>query len=283
MQVGWLIDASVFDAYHAEFVAACRRNGCDVVSVNRPSPPYRWDDTESAYRQAFPAGSCVVTHADIDLVNRVVADRRWIPGAFATVRHFFCSHYFPHLSEFLLNRDHLLLPFSELEARAAELFERFGHDGKIFVRPDSPLKLFTGLIVSKQTLREDLEFMAFYEFPRDSALVVSSPKAIAREWRFVVADHEVVAASLYMERANLVSRAGAPAEARSLAETIAASPFEPDPVWVLDVCETTDGEFRLLEVGGFSFASWYACDKDAIIQAASRVALRLYEADAKKT
>lgn len=40
MTVGWLIDACVFDSYHDELAAAVTRNGHEVVSVNRPNPPF---------------------------------------------------------------------------------------------------------------------------------------------------------------------------------------------------------------------------------------------------
>ena len=117
-----------------------------------------------------------------------------VPGVFATVENFFCSSYFPHFREYLLNRDHIMLPFADLRHRRQELFEMFGRNGKIFVCPDSPLKLFTGLVVSEETFEKDLEFMAFYEFPPDSVVVVSSPKGIVKEWRFVVANGQIVAA-----------------------------------------------------------------------------------------
>lgn len=276
MSVGWLLDASVFDSYHDELADAIVRNGFVVKSINRPNPPYGWDDTDSAYRRAFPDGSCVVTHADIDLVNRVRSDARWSPGAFATVDHFFCSHYFPHFLKYLLNHDHVMLPFSALAPRSKELFDRFGRERRIFVRPDSPLKLFTGLVVSRDTFEKDLEFMAFYEFPGESLVVVSSPKSILKEWRFVIADQQVVASSEYKEGEMLVARPGADDIALTLAREILDDGFAPDPVWVMDICETTGHQFHLLEIGGFSFSNLYACDKDAVVQAVSRVALRIW-------
>ncbi len=273
MNVGWLLDASVFDTYHDELADAIVRSGFEVRSINRPNPPYGWDDTESAYRNAFPFGSCVVAHADIDLINRVRSDARWVPGAFATIEHFFCSHYYRHFRKYLLNRDHLMLPFSELPNRSKELFDQFGRDRRIFVRPDSPLKLFTGLVVSHDTFDKDLEFMAFYEFPVDSLVVVSSPKSIIKEWRFVIANEHIVAGSQYKEGEDLVARPGAHDNASALATKIAKSGFAPDPVWVMDICETANHEFHLLEIGGFSFSNLYACDKYDVVRAVSGVAL----------
>jgi hypothetical protein len=276
VSVGWLLDASVFDSYHDELADAIVRNGFEVKSINPPNPPYRWDDVGLAYRRAFPAGACVVTHADIELVGRVLDDALWIPGAFATVDHFFCSSYFPHLGHFLLNPDHSVLPFAELAPRSKSLFETYGRNGQIFVRPDSPLKLFSGLLASRDTFEKDLAFMAFYEFPPESLVVVSSPKTITKEWRFVVAGQRVVASSLYKDGDELISQPGSDDGARVLAEAIVAVGYAPDPVWVMDICRTADDRFHLLEIGGFSFSNLYACDKDAVVSAVSDVAANIH-------
>ena len=40
----------------------------------------------------------------------------------------------------------------------------------------------------------------------------------------------------------------------------------------MDICQTADGEFHLLEIGGFSFADLYSCDKAAVVAAVSEAA-----------
>lgn len=277
MNVGWVIDASVFFDYCDELAAAVVRQGQTVRLVNRPRPPYGWDDTDQAYRRSFSEGSCVVTHADIDLVHRVLADRIWTPGGFATAGGCDCSRYFPHLGRFLLNQDYMMLPFGEIRRCADFLFNVFGLDGRIFIRPDSALKLFTGQIVSHGELDRDLEHMAFYEFPTESLVVVSSPKEIDREWRFVVAREIVVAGSQYKRDGAMSIASDIPLEARQKAEEVAAAGYAPDPVWILDVCRTTDGRHHLLEIGSFSFANLYACDKDAVARAVSNVAWEIHQ------
>lgn len=277
MSVGWLLDATVFDAYHDELAAAIVRNGDIVKSLNRPNPPYGWEDTDNSYRGAFAEKSCVITHADIDLVNRVRRDGIWTPGVIATLENFHCSHYFSHFGRFLLNRDYVMLPFGELERRADFLFQTFGRDGKIFVRPDSPLKLFTGLLADRANYARDLEFMAFYEFPMESLVVVSSPKRIDAEWRFVIADQSVVAGSLYKSSNPLDASPQNDVGARQLVDEILATGYSPDPVWVMDICRTIDGVYQLLEIGCFSFANLYSCDKDAVVRAVSAVAVTMHQ------
>ncbi len=272
MTMNWLLDATVFSDYHDELVAAIERNGDRFVSINRPNPPYDWDDTGAAYRKAFPAGARVVTHADMDLVMRVRADQRWAPGVFATIEHFFCSHYYPHFAAYLLNRDYTMLPFDALRAERAGLFAAHGRDEKIFVRPDSPLKLFAGQLVADATFEKDLDFLAFYDFPGDTPVIVSSPKPIEKEWRFVIAGSEIVASSLYKDGAKFRPVAGCDDDgARQLAESVLALGYAPDAVWVMDICQSS-GKFYLLEIGAFSFSNLYACDKDAVVRAVSQIA-----------
>ncbi len=278
LSVNWILDAVAFDSYHDELAAAVKRYGHSVVSLNRPSPPYQWDDTGNSYRKAFPPGSCVVTHGDVDLVRRVLEDGIWTPGAFACVERFFCSHYYAHLGRFLLNRDYIMLPYAELPRCQEFLFSTLGRDDTLFVRPDSPLKLFTGMTIAQSTFDRDYEFMGFYEFPIESIVVVSSPKQIVAEWRFVVADRKIVTGSQYVDRNEKVLRIAEDPNALAFANSVLESGFEPDPVWVLDVCKTEDGQYHLLEIGGFSFAGLYACDKDAVVQAVSAVAQRIHSA-----
>jgi hypothetical protein len=276
MSVHWLLDPSVFETEHAELAAAIVRQGFSFKDVTRPPLPYRWEDRKNAHCQLFPKGACVVTHADIELVTRVRAAGDWTPGVFASVEHFFCSHYFAHFGRFLLNRDYALLPFAELLRCADFLFNTFGRDGRIFVRPDSPLKLFTGLVASQATFERDVEFMGFYDFPCESLVVVSSPKTIVREWRLVIADGQIVAGSQYKEGNENVRRPGVEPGVNAFGKALLAAGYAPDPVWVMDICQTADNEYHLLEIGGFSFADLYACDKDAVVRAVSAVAQRMH-------
>ena len=103
MNVGWLIDAGINDTAVDDLAAAVRRCGHAAELVMRPLPPYGWEDVDCSYREAFPAGSCVVTYGDIDLVKRVQADAIWSPGVFADTKQYHCSAYFEHFAEYVLN------------------------------------------------------------------------------------------------------------------------------------------------------------------------------------
>ena len=123
--------------------------------------------------------------------------------------------------------------------------------------------------------------MGFYEFPQESLVVVSPPRTVTAEWRFVVAGGRVVAGSLYKRGGKLEMELAADAAALALAEEIAGHGYEPDRVWVLDVGRTAEGEYALLEIGGFSFSDLYATDKDAVVATVSAAAMRVWDAARK--
>lgn len=221
--------------------------------------------------------TCVVSHGDIELVTRIHYERRWTPGAFCTVENFAYSSYACHYGHCLLNRNYIMLPFGELDRCKQFLFDSVGLDDRIFIRPDSPLKLFTGQIASRDTFSADLEFMGFYEFPPNSLVVVSSPKQILKEWRFVVANGKVVAGCQYKNGDVLDYQPDYDGNAFDLATSIAAIDYEPDPVWVMDICKTSDNLYHLLEIGGFSFADLYACNMADVVAAVSAAAKAVWQ------
>lgn len=272
MNVGWLIDADIFEGYRDALVASIDAQGDQARLVHAPSPPYRWDDIGCSYNDAFPADACVIAHGDIEFVTRIQREQRWRPGAFCTVENFACSNYACWYGEHLLNRDYIMLPFAELTRCQDFLFDAVGRDGRIFVRPDSPLKLFTGQVATRDTLAADIEFMGFYEFPGNSLVVVSSPKTILHEWRFVVANGQVVAGCHYKQGDEFDARPDYDRQAFELAKQIASIDYQPDPVWVMDICQTADRAFHLLEIGGFSFSNLYACHMPDVVAAVSAAA-----------
>lgn len=278
MQVNWLLDGDLFATYRDELLSAIHSQGHVAKVISAPSPPFRWDDVGCSYRETFAADACVVAHGDIELMTRIRNEGRWTPGAFCAIERFFCSHYACHLGKYLLNQRYMMLPFGELVRCQDFLFDSLGTDDRLFIRPDSPLKLFTGQVVSRSSFAADLEFMAFYEFPASEIVLVSAPQQVVCEWRFVVSNGRVVTGCHYKQGSELISRAGYDQAAFELATVVASQDFQPDPVWVVDICQTADHAYHLLEIGGFSFSDLYACDMQKVVSAVSAEATVMWEA-----
>ncbi len=116
-----------------------------------------------------------------------------------------------------------------------------------------------------------------YAFYYGKYLVVSSPKSILSEWRFVIADGKVVTGCQYKDGDDLDYRPEYDRNAFELAESIADIDYQPDPVWVMDIFQISDGSYHLLEIGGFSFSDLYACNKREVVSAVSAVAKAVWE------
>jgi hypothetical protein len=172
-----------------------------------------------------------------------------------------------------------MLPFGDLPRQKDFLFQCLGKNDLLFVRPDSPLKLFTGQTISLDDFNKDYEFIGFNGFPPETIIVVSVARKLVAEWRFIVADGKIVAGSQYKDDGKLISIPASDAGAFAFAHQIVSTGYKPDPVWVLDVGLINDRSYRVVETGGFSFAGLYACDKDAVVQAVSSTAEAIHKSN----
>jgi hypothetical protein len=100
--------------------------------------------------------------------------------------------------------------------------------------------------------------------------LVARPKKIAREWRLIVAAGEVIAGSQY--RSDGGTTAGCPEEGTAFAAKMLRDvDWRPDPMFVMDVCDSEDG-LRLLELNSFSCSGHYLADLATVVERASELA-----------
>ncbi len=111
-------------------------------------------------------------------------------------------------------------------------------------------------------------------------MVVAPAKEIEAEYRMVALRGKgIVAASQYVQNGEVAIQRDAP----SGAYQIAASAIEmmgedfPDPMYMVDIAQH-QGEYRLLEINGFSYSIFYGCDLEAIVHAAHEAALHEWKA-----
>jgi hypothetical protein len=163
----------------------------------------------------------------------------------------------------------------EIQRRREEIFERYGIDNCIFIRPNSGAKTFTGQIIKKEELDKDiLAFSNYAAKPIDQILsVVYSPKCIESEYRFVIVDRKVVTGSQYIRNGKTYYSKKYSVESEELAFKIAQEEWQPDISYTLDICKS-NGEYYLLEVNSFSCSGLYKCDVEKIVKEISRVALK---------
>jgi hypothetical protein len=277
----WLIEDFNADNKFDKLAKETRSRGFDTEVVKYV--PFEGGD----YSRFYKGHDCVVVQASINLCKQFQKEARWIPGPWLNSKAYECSKYYSFLGRFHVNSDYVMLPRAEVPRQMGFLKKTFGsEDNALFLRPSSGHKTFTGKVFHERNFESDWDWVEEFTDP-DSLIIISSPKVIVREWRFIVSGSTVVTGSLYRERIGPIGSgkyreidpSTYPADKKALdkAIEIADEKYNPDPMYVIDICETEKGEMNLLEVGSFSCAGLYDCNIPIIVDEAEKNALKEYE------
>lgn len=261
--VTWVLESEVFPKSHQPLRGAIRRAGHQLVD---------WSDTwwQDGIPSRIGDGSTLF-HGSLANAAAVNDRLSWRPGAFCDTSAFRCSKWFTSAGEWLLHTKWQILPADEFVDSAASVCGDLGCIDQVFVRPDSPLKPFSGRVLNVDQVSLAALDYGFY-FEDDAIPVVVAPVLnVGREWRFVVVGSRVIAGSAYDASTRSAISDQSASTAWQFAGTVAASMPPPADVYILDVCEVDD-ELRLLEINPFGGADLYACDADDIVRYVSRCA-----------
>lgn len=270
MRPAWLIEDGPFGDDIWPLVGEVRHQGMECRIV-------RYNDVLSGKADLYGTDECVIVHGSIRLARYLRRRTPWIPGAWCSFDNYECSTYFAHWGKHLFNGIYTIVPVGEmrrLESHLFAWFEQMKFPEQIFVRPNSGAKPFAGQVVQRKDWGEFCD-MAAEVMESHSLLVVSSVKGdLSAEYRFVVASGQVIAATQYLEKGEPYSSPRVNDYARALAVEIAASEFQPDPMYTLDIGERwySCSNVYLIEANSFSCAGLYACNPKPIIESAVRLA-----------
>jgi ATP-grasp domain, R2K clade family 3 len=219
-------------------------------------------------------GDCVLGYGTFPFARQIQLHRRWTPGAWCDPSNLDCTTYFAYFGKFLLNQRYSILPGVEAIRQRDWLFAVFGHEGELFARPAGCHKVFTGRCFYRDDFASAL---GPTRYDPATLVVVAAPREIGREWRLVVAEGRVVAASQYAVESHKCVEPGCPDQVRAFAHAMLAEVrWRPGPIFLVDVCES-DGGLWLVELNGFSTSWLYQCDLVAVVAEASELATRAWE------
>lgn len=160
-----------------------------------------------------------------------------------------------------------MLSFAEFRRKKNFLYSAFGATKDIFVKPDENVKTFSGTVVPYEKFDRWVEMTNDCYCPDpDMLVVVAQPCNIALEWRFVVHNGRVVTGSQYKVAGKTEMSAEVPAGAIEFAEKMAKHQWQPEPIYVLDVCQVGD-QYFVLEIGEVNCAGLYRCDLEKVVDA----------------
>jgi hypothetical protein len=258
--VVWVLEREVFPESHEAMRSAVEASGAEVLP---------WRD------EWWGSGACppledrvVVFHGSLGNAERVRRELPWRPGSLCDTEKFRCSAWYPRAEPWLLHRKWKLTTVQALVADSTEELAFLDGAAEAFVRPDSPLKPFSGRVVRRDRLSLEALDHGYHYVDATLPVVVAPVRPVGREWRYVVVARTVVAGSGYTAD-RLGTRPDDPnGEAWRYAQDVARALAPPEAVYVLDLCEV-NGALHLLELNPFSGADLYACDRRAVVTAVS--------------
>ena len=258
--VTWLLEAEVFPDSHVAMRDA-------VLAAHHEAVLWR-DDWLRSGRWPPLNDRAVVFHGSLGNADLIARQLPWRPGAFCNTAAFRCSAWYPRAERWLLHRRWTVVPARELVSNTERVLAPFGAPESVFVRPDSPLKPFSGRVLHRDGISLD---HGFYYDDETLPVVVAPVRRVDREWRYVVVHGEVVAGSAYVAERRAASPDTPDGSPWRFAADVAHALDAPEAAYVLDVCEA-DGGLHLLELNPFSGADLYACDRTKVVDAVSQLA-----------
>ena len=139
--ITWVLEPDVFGDSDSRFREAVLSGGHGLVT---------WKDTWWA-SEAWPR---LEGHATIfrgSLANADAIRRRlpWRPGAYCDTQGFSCSSWYPRAARWLLHDGWSFTTAASLAADPGSVLASLGDPDSVFVRPDSPLKPFSGRVLQR--------------------------------------------------------------------------------------------------------------------------------------
>lgn len=268
MKPTWLIEKDLFLDTEPQLIDILKQKGYSIKVVQY----IPFEDDLSRFN-SLPENT--IFYGSLNLALKL-KKFDWIPGVYGDIKKYSCSEYYPYFKQYLLNSDYLYMTYADLFTIKEWIFNRYGDS--FFVRPDSILKEFTGQVISKYNFEKGYSLIGFYNdvVTQNLPIYVSSTKNIDKEWRFIVANNEIISGSLYRdkEKEETLHFPCTDEKALEFAKQMIKI-YNPDKVWVLDVC-LSEGEYKLLEIGCFSFAGLYGNDLEIIVDKVSEIAEKEY-------
>ncbi len=271
MRPVWLIESGVYGAEGERLRAEIRRQG--LIADFVPHQALKRGSDVAVEGRPLAEDDCVIGYGTYPFARQIQLHRNWRPGAWCSIENLDCTTYYAHFGRYLLNQNYVIMPGVEAIRQADWLYSVFGEDDEVFARPSGCQKLFVGRCVSRESFASALS-PARYD--PATLVVIARRRPINREWRLALAGDRMIGASQYAVDGTRSLASGAPEEViRFAADMLAAVRWRPDPVFMVDVCESA-GRLWLVELNSFSSSGLYRCDLATVVAETSELAAQAW-------
>ena len=225
-----------------------------------------WDDNfwNTEEYKSFPKD--FIFHGSLGNLDKLWNKFPFHPGLTYNEVNFSYSSIDEYFHDYLLNKDCIFTFISEVLSKPDLLKEL--KTEKIFARPDSPFKEFSGRVLPSKNLTSAHFDYGFYHDDINLPIVLAPFKPIEKEFRFICVGNRIVTGCEYVADGRKGGRtviSGDKEPAFIFAQKIADEEKIRATAYVIDVC-ISNGNFYLVEINPFSGADLYHCDAKIIIE-----------------
>ncbi len=275
MKAKWVVENFTDSEDYRKLVQAIRDSGRYCFVIGR----HNHFDFNPA---GFEPNDCVIVQGSIQMTKNIRGrlPSGCYPVAYNSWDNYLCTSYYPKLTKFLFNDNHEITTLGNLKTNKFHFYEKFGKEALIFVRPDSGEKTFQAQLLDLQDFDKFWENSIASSALDTDLIIVSTPKKINGEWRFVCSKYnggEIISCSTYQYQGKRTLIPSAPKGATEKCQEILKEGHFPDSVFCVDIFQDGDNNFWLGELTSFSSAGLYETDKTAIAQRVSEIAEQEWE------
>jgi hypothetical protein len=266
-EVTWIIENMVNESSYQELVDAAKELNHPVIEINRDYshdmllPLKTYSDTRAIFQ-----GSIQMTHIIFEQLRFQAT-----PIKFCSLPNYNCSKYYTQFGKYLFNDNYAFISLAELQRQRFSFYGQYGKEAMIFIRPDRGYKPFQAQLLDIIDLDR---FCKQHDDIKHELVVVSSPKNITWEGRFVVSErHGIIAHSTYRFQGQVAKIPSVPTGAKEYVTELLNVGYHPDKAYVIDLCQDSDQTFWLLELNSFSSAGLYATNKKDVVEKISELCM----------
>jgi hypothetical protein len=267
--VSWIVENFSEGEDITNLIACLRDKGIPTTVIGRKNG--------FEYKHITHTDQCLVFYGSINMA-RIIENhcKTCKPVTWADPTSFLCSSYYPRFSEFLFNDKHAFMKIKDLRTSMWDVYSKFGRDAMIFIRPDSGDKTFSGQLLDVQDFESFFVNAIKCSATDEDQIVVSTPKNILGEWRYLVSQNEIIAVSCYRFHQKTALIPSAPEPATKLVKKILDSAALPAIVCAVDIAEDSDHNYWLMEFNSFNSCGLYAMNVEPIVNKITQIAWHEY-------
>jgi hypothetical protein len=268
MKCKWIIENFTDSEDYRDLISAVKESGRYCFAIDKRN---HFDFDPSGFNE----NDCVIVQGSIQMTKHIneKLPKGCFPVAYSNWNNYLCSTYYPEFKTLLFNDFNEFTTLKNLKENRFHFYEKFGKEALIFIRPDSGEKTFQAQLLDLQ------DFDRFWAngiqsgVKDDDLIVVSTPKKITGEFRFVCSKYggEIIASSTYQYQGQRTLIPSVPNEARSKCEEILKSYWYPDSIFCVDIFQDSDMLHYLGELTSFSSAGLYATNKKDIVKRVNEI------------